>query len=78
MSADVPVIAYYRGDDGYSIDRAVTGLARRFEQESGARPERWRATGAETDAAQIGMRVATATMFGGGTIAVVTDPAPLL
>ena len=51
MSGDVPVLAYYRGDDGYLIDRAVSVVAE---------------------------RVATAPMFGGGTLAVVEDPAPLL
>jgi DNA polymerase III delta subunit len=78
MSARVPVIAYYRGDDGYTMDAAVDALARRLEAESGTKPERWRASGSETDAATIGMRVATAPLFGGGTVAVVVDPAPLL
>ena len=78
MSADVPVIAYFRGDDGYTMDAAVMALAKRLEAESGTPPERWRTTGAETDAASIGMRVATAPLFGGGTVAVVVDPGPLL
>ena len=78
MSADVPVIAYFRGDDGYTMDAAVLALAKRLEAESGTPPDRWRTTGAETDAASIGMRVATAPLFGGGTVAVVVDPAPLL
>ncbi len=50
MSADVPVIAYFRGDDGYTMDAAVDALAKRLEAESGTPPERWRASGAETDA----------------------------
>jgi competence protein ComEC len=78
MSADVPVIAYFRGDDGYTMDAAVDALAKRLEAASGTPPERWRANGSETDAAAIGMRVATAPLFGGGTVAVVVDPAPLL
>jgi DNA polymerase-3 subunit delta len=78
MSADVPVIAYFRGDDGYTMDAAVIALAKRLEAESGTAPERWRTSGAETDAASIGMRVATAPLFGGGTVAVVVDPGPLL
>lgn len=78
MSADVPVIAYFRGDDGYTMDAAVDALARRLEAESGSPPDRWRSPAAETDPASIAMRVATAPLFGGGTVAVVVDPAPLL
>lgn len=78
MSGDVPFLAYYRGDDGWGLDRAVVVVAKRLERDTGIPPERWRVTGAETDAAAIGERVATAPMFGGGTVAVVVDPAPLL
>ena len=45
MSADVPVIAYFRGDDGFTMDAAVTALTKRLEQESGAAPDRWRDRG---------------------------------
>ena len=76
MSA--PVIAYYRGGDGFALDRAVVTVARRLEQETGAPPDRWRVTGAETSVPQIAERVGTAPMFGGGCVAVVTDPGPLL
>jgi competence protein ComEC len=78
VSADVPVIAYFRGDDGYTMDAAVDAMARRLEAESGSAPDRWRTSAADTDAATIAMRVATAPLFGGGTVAVVVDPAPLL
>lgn len=74
----MPVLAYYRGGDGYSLDRAVVAIARRLEQETGAAPERWRVTGAEADLSQITERVGTAPMFGGGCVAVVTDPGPLV
>jgi DNA polymerase-3 subunit delta len=74
----MPVIAYYRGGDGFALDRAVVAIARRLEQETGAAPDRWRAIGSETNAAQIAERVGTAPMFGGGCVAVVTDPGPLL
>lgn len=73
-----PIIAYYRGGDGFALDRAVIAIARRLEQETGAAPERWRVIGAETNAAQIAERVGTAPMFGGGCVAVVTDPGPLV
>jgi DNA polymerase III delta subunit len=78
VSSDVPILAYYRGDDGYMLDRAVTRIADRLEQDTGVRPDRWRAAGAETSAPAIAERVATAPLFGGGTVAVVVDPAPLL
>lgn len=78
MSADVPVLAYLHGDDGWSLDRAVAAIVTRLGRESGMNPERWSVTGAETDAAQIRERVATAPMFGGGTAAVVQDPGPLV
>jgi DNA polymerase-3 subunit delta len=75
---NAPIIAYYRGDDGWSLDRAAALVAKRLEQATGAAPERWRTLGTETTAGQIGERVATAPMFGGGTVAIVVDPAPLL
>jgi DNA polymerase-3 subunit delta len=78
VSGDVPIIAYYRGDDGWSLDRAAVLIARRIEQDTGMAPDRWRVAGAETSAAAIAERVATAPMFGGGTVAVVLDPGPLL
>ena len=78
MSADAPSLAYYRGDDGWSLDRAVDLVARRIERDGGARPDRWRVAGVETSAAAIAERVATSPLFGGGTVAVVVDPAPLL
>jgi DNA polymerase III delta subunit len=74
----MPVIAYYRGGDGYGLDRAIVAIARRLEQETGAAPDRWRVAGGEVNAAQIAERVGTAPMFGGGCVAVVTDPGPLL
>ncbi len=73
-----PVIAYYRGGDGFALDRAVAKIATRLEQDTGAAPDRWRVTGVETSADQIAERVGTAPMFGGGCVAVVTDPGALL
>jgi DNA polymerase-3 subunit delta len=73
-----PVLAYYRGGDGFALDRAVEAVSRRIEPDTGAAPDRWRVAGGETGPAQIAERVATAPMFGGGTVAVVTDPGPLL
>lgn len=75
---NAPILAYYRGGDGYALDRAVDRVAARLRDEGGAPPDRWRVTGAETSVAAIGERVGTAPMFGGGTLAVVTDPGPLV
>ena len=78
MSFIAPIIAYYRGDDGWSLDRATALIARDLTEASGAPPDRWRTAAAETTIAVIGEHVATAPMFGGGTVAIVIDPAPLL
>ena len=75
---DVPVIAYYRGDDGWSLDRAVDRSPGGSRRTRARGPTAGGSTGAETNAAAIGERVATAPLFGGGTVAVVVDPAPLL
>jgi DNA polymerase III delta subunit len=73
-------VAYFFGDDDLTIDRAV----RRFGTElaAGGEPlERWDLRGSRNAAAaQVGElygRVATVTMFGGGTLAVVANPGAL-
>ncbi len=78
MSGDVPMVAYLRGDDGWSLDQAVARITQRLEAATGMAPDRWRVTGAEADPALITERVATTPMFGGGTVAVVVDPGPLV
>jgi DNA polymerase-3 subunit delta len=71
-------IGYYWGDDAYSIERAADRLARRVAGPDGEPLGRWRATGATTSAALIGERVATGALFGGGTVAIVREPLPLI
>jgi DNA polymerase III delta subunit len=73
-------LAYFHGDDDLTIDRAVA----RFGQElaDGGEPlERWDLRGnrnaAATQIAEIHGRVATPVMFGGGTLAVVTNAGAL-
>ena len=73
-------IAYFFGDDDLTIDRAVG----RFGQEvaAGGEPlERWLLRGSRNAAtaqiAELHGRVATAVMFGGGTLAVVTNAGAL-
>jgi DNA polymerase III delta subunit len=68
---------YYWGDDAYGVNHAPDGLAIRLA-EGGERLEHLRLTGATTSAAEIAEKVATATLFGGGTLVVVSDPAPLV
>lgn len=71
-------LGYYWGDDTYSIERAADALARRVAGPDGEPLQRWRASGAATTAAHIGERVATGALFGGGTVAIVTEPLPLI
>ena len=69
-------LGYYHGDDGYGLERAadaiVVGLA------AAGPVERWRVTGEATSAARIGERVGTASLFGGGTVAIVVEPGALV
>jgi DNA polymerase III delta subunit len=70
-------LGYYWGDDAYGLNHAPDGLAARLAGD-GPPLDQVRLTGSATSAAEIGEKVATATMFGGGTLVVVTDPAPLV
>lgn len=72
-----PALAYYRGDDLYGLERAAEAVAARVG--AGGDPlERWRVTGAATSVDRIAERIATSPLFGGGTLVVVAEPAPLL
>jgi DNA polymerase III delta subunit len=77
-AAPAAPLAYYYGDDSYSLDRAAAAFARRVADPDGPPLSRWRTTGATGDPAQIGERVATGALFGGGTVAIVSDPGPLI
>lgn len=73
-------VAYLYGDDDLSIDRAVRAFG--VEVAAGGEPlERWDLRGsraaAATQIAEVHGRVATVTMFGGGTLAVVANPGAL-
>jgi DNA polymerase-3 subunit delta len=70
-------LAYYWGDDAYGVNHASDALAVRLAGD-GPPLDRLRLTGAGTSAAEIAEKVATATMFGGGTLVVVSEPAPLV
>jgi DNA polymerase-3 subunit delta len=71
-------LGYYFGDDAWSVEHAADALGQRVAGVDGAPLGRWRVTGAATSAALIGERVATGALFGGGTLAVVADPGPLI
>ena len=70
-------LGYYWGDDAYGVNHAPDALAARLAGD-GPPLDRLRLTGAATSAAEIAEKVATATLFGGGTLVVVSDPAPLV
>jgi DNA polymerase III delta subunit len=72
------LIGYYWGDDEYGLEASAVALGRRAAGPGGEPPVAWRTTGAGTRAAEIGERVATATLFGGGTLVIVEDPGPLV
>ena len=73
-------LAYFHGDDDLTIDRAVAHFARELAGD-GEPLERWSLRGnrnlAAAQIAEIHGRVATPVMFGGGTMAVVTNAGAL-
>ncbi|HEV2005836.1 MAG TPA: hypothetical protein VGQ85_04405, partial [Candidatus Limnocylindrales bacterium] len=68
-------LAYFWGDDAYSLDAAVEALRRDPARFPDGLPERWRVRGDGGDGARIlaelTERLATGPMFGGGTLVVV-------
>ena len=70
-------LGYYWGDDSYGVNHAPDALAARLAGD-GPPLDRLRLTGSATFAAEIAEKVATATLFGGGTLVVVSEPAPLV
>jgi DNA polymerase III delta subunit len=70
-------LGYYWGDDSYGVNHAPNALATRLAAD-GPPLEKVRLSGVATSAAEIGEKVATATLFGGGTLVVVSEPAPLV
>lgn len=75
MSA--PSVGFYWGDDSFGLDRAAAALGERLVATTGGSIERWRVAGSETSIEQIAERLATAPLFGGGTLVVVQEPGPL-
>lgn len=77
-AADRPQVLYLWGDDEWAMERLVAQLADGLARDTGAPPDRWRADGRDVAAGAIAERVAVAPMFGGGTVAVVANPTPLV
>jgi len=67
-------IGYYWGDDAFALEEAAARIGDRLASEGGGPVERSRVVGAEITADRIGERVATSTLFGGGSLVIVTDP----
>lgn len=72
-----PALAYYWGDDLYGLDRSAEAIGERVAA-GGAPLEQWRMAGDATSPDRILERIATAPLFGGGTLVIVAEPAPLL
>jgi DNA polymerase III delta subunit len=72
------ILAFVGGDDEWGIDRAADAIAERLTADSGEPPLHWRVNGADVDPGAIAERVATATLFGAGTLAMVVDPGALV
>lgn len=70
-------LGFYWGDDAYGVARGPDALAARLAGD-GPPVDRVRLSGATTTADEIAEKVATATMFGGGTLVIIAEPAPLI
>ena len=76
-----PPVAYFWGDDSYGIEAAIDALRNDPARFPAGAPERWRIRAEVGDAtrtlAEIRTRVATGTMFGAGTLAIITNAGQL-
>jgi DNA polymerase-3 subunit delta len=72
-----PALGYFHGDDGYGLERSADAVLERLRGEGGE-VERWRVAGDATTPGRIAERVGTASLFGGGCLAIVVDPGALL
>jgi DNA polymerase III delta subunit len=82
MAASPPSIALLWGDDEMATTRAVDAIAKAHGSEDGVPLERWDLRGDAGSPAdlvgQIVERLSTPVMFGGGTLAVVSNVGPLI
>ena len=74
-------LLYAFGDDDLALDRAAARLAKAVGETTGAPLERWDLRGSRNEAprqlGELHERLATGSLFGGGTLAVVTNPGAL-
>ncbi len=73
-----PALGYFWGDDEYGLERAAIELGRRAAGPGGEPPAAWRRAGSAIRAGEVAERIATATLFGGGTLVIVEEPGPLV
>lgn len=75
-------VAYFWGDDSYGIEAAIEAVRNDPARFPGGAPERWRVRGEDGDAArlisELRERLSTGTMFGSGTLAIVSNAGPLV
>jgi DNA polymerase III delta subunit len=75
-------LAYYWGDDGFGIEEAIEAFRADPARFPGDAPLRWRVRAEAGDSgrvlAEIGARLATATMFGAGTLAILSNGGQLI
>lgn len=75
-------IAYFWGDDAYGLEAAVEAVRTDPARFPGGLPERWRVRGEAGDAAraigELHERLATGTLFGSGTLAILSNAGPLV
>jgi DNA polymerase III delta subunit len=81
-SATAEPVAYFWGDDAYGIDVAVEAMRNDRARFPAGVPDRWRIRGDATESARVlgelRERLATGTMFGSGTLAVLSNAGPLV
>ncbi len=73
-----PALGYYWGDDEYGLEAAAVTLGAGAAGTGDEPPVPWRTAGSATRAAEVAERVATGTLFGGGTLVIIEDPGPLV
>ncbi len=75
-------VAYFWGDDSYALDEAVDAFRHDAGRFPAGAPERWRVRAETGDAArtlgELGARLATGTMFGAGTVAILSNAGQLV
>jgi DNA polymerase III delta subunit len=75
-------VAYFWGDDAYGLDAAVEAVRTDPARFPGGAPERWRIRGETAETArtigELRERLATGTLFGSGTLAILTNAGPLV